>query len=60
MTLSKLIIPLGIFTWIVMILAVLTGRRIIKAKLIVHKTLAIVGIASATIHGLIVIYLNFF
>jgi len=43
-----------------MILAVLTGRRIIKAKLIVHKTLAIVGIASATIHGLIVIYLNFF
>jgi len=60
MTLSKLIIPFGIFTWIVMILAVLTGRRIIKAKLIVHKTLAIVGIASATIHGLIVIYLNFF
>lgn len=60
MFLSKLIILLGIFTWTIMALAVLTGRHIIKAKLIVHKTLASIGILSATIHGLIVIYLNFF
>ena len=60
MSLSKLIIPLGIFTWTIMVLAVLTGRRIIKTKLIVHKTLAVIAIVSATIHGFIVIYLNNF
>jgi hypothetical protein len=60
MFLSKLVIPFGIFTWTVMVLAVLTGRRIIKVKLIVHKTLAWIGISSATIHGLIFIYLNYF
>ena len=58
--LSKLIIPLGIFTWTIMVLAVLTGRRIIKTKLIIHKTLAVIAIISATIHGVIVIYLNYF
>jgi hypothetical protein len=60
MFLSKLIIPLGIATWAVMLLTILTGRRIIKAKLSVHKALAAATIAAATIHGLIVIYLNYF
>lgn len=57
---SKLIVPLGIFTWVVMVLTVLTGRRLIKAPLTVHKILAALGIISATIHGIIVIALNFF
>lgn len=58
MFLAKLIVPLGIFTWLLVLLAVLTGLRIVKAKLAAHRVLALVAIASATIHGLIVIYMN--
>ncbi len=57
---SKLIIPLGIFTWTVMVMAVLTGRRLIKAPLAWHKILAALALTTATIHGLIVIALYFF
>jgi len=60
MDLSKYIIPLGIFTYSFMLLAVLTGIRIIKVKVKVHKAIAIIGIIGATIHVALVIYLNYF
>ncbi len=60
MFLSKILPYLGLGSWLLMVLAVLTGRHIIKAKLSVHKSLAIVAIAIATIHGLIFVYLNYF
>lgn len=60
MDLSRLIIPLGIFSYGFMLLAVLTGTRIIKVKIKHHKLLALIGIIGASIHLVIVIYLNYF
>ncbi len=60
MDLSGLIIPLGIFSYGFVLLAVLTGTRIIKVKVKRHKLLALIGIVSASVHLLIVIYLNYF
>ena len=59
MDLSGLIIPLGIFSYAFMLLAVLTGTRIIKLTLKHHRLFALVGIIGAGIHLLLVIYLNF-
>ena len=60
MELSKLIIPLGISAYSVMLFVVLTGLRVIKLKVKWHKTIALIGISLATIHAAIVIYFNFF
>ena len=60
MELSKLIIPLGILAYSVMLFVVLTGLRVIKLKVKWHKTIALIGMSLATIHAAIVIYLNFF
>lgn len=59
MDLSRFLIPLGIFSYGFMLLAVLTGIRIIKVKVKRHKLLALIAIVSASIHLLIVIYLNY-
>ncbi|MCX7994806.1 MAG: hypothetical protein N3A65_03395 [candidate division WOR-3 bacterium] len=58
--LSELIKPIGIFAYVYILLAVLTGLKIIKAPLKVHRLLALIGIISATIHALIVLYLTYF
>jgi len=57
--LSGLIIPLGIVSYGFMLLAVLVGSRVIKLKLKHHKLFALFGILGASIHLLIVIYLNY-
>jgi hypothetical protein len=60
MNISTYGIPLGIFSYIVMLFAVLTGIRLIRVSVKVHKTIALIGIISATVHFAIVIYLNYF
>ncbi|MEO0094965.1 MAG: hypothetical protein ABIL39_08410 [candidate division WOR-3 bacterium] len=57
---SGLIKPLGIITYICVLLAVLTGSRVIKVPLKIHKLFAFIGIIIATIHALLVIYLTYF
>jgi hypothetical protein len=57
--LSGLIIPLGIFSYGFMLLTILTGTRIIKLKLKHHKLFALISIVGASIHLVIVIYLNY-
>ena len=59
MDLSGWIIPLGVVSYAFMLLAVLTGTRIIKLKVKHHKMLALIGIVGATVHLFIVIYLNY-
>uniref|UniRef100_A0A7V0Z6D4 Uncharacterized protein n=1 Tax=candidate division WOR-3 bacterium TaxID=2052148 RepID=A0A7V0Z6D4_UNCW3 len=56
----NLIKPLGIITYISILLAVLTGLRIIKLNIKWHRLIALLGIIGATIHGLIVLYLTYF
>lgn len=60
MELSNLIIPLGIFSYGVMLLAVLTGIRLIKLKVKHHRLIALIGIIAASIHATLVIYYNYF
>ena len=60
MDLSSFIVPLGIFSYSFMLLAVLTGVRIIKVKLQHHRLLALIAIIGASVHGALVIYLNYF
>lgn len=57
---GDLIKPLGIVTYICVLLAVLTGLKIIKAPLKIHRFIALIAILLATIHALIVIYLTYF
>lgn len=60
MDLSALIKPIGIVTYCLLLLTFGTGIRIIKTKLWVHKLLSILTLVFATIHGFMVIYLNYF
>lgn len=56
--LSRLLIPVGILVYIGFILVILTGLRVIKTKVSVHKTLALIAFILATLHGLVVYLLN--
>lgn len=58
--LSSLLIPFGIFTYIWFLLIILTGLRVIKTKVSVHKTLALIGLILGTIHAGVMIYLSYF
>lgn len=60
MDLSGLIIPLGVFSYLFILLAVLTGTRVIKVKLKYHKLFALIGTAGAAVHLMIAIYLSYF
>jgi hypothetical protein len=60
MDLYRLLIPLGIFSYSFMLLAVLTGTRVIKVKVKHHKLFAMISIAGASIHLVIVLYLYYF
>ncbi len=56
----RFVIPLGIFSYGMLALAVLTGIRLIKLKVKYHKLIAVIGIIGATIHAALVIYYNYF
>lgn len=60
MELSSIIIPLGIFSYSFMLLAILTGARVIKLTFKHHRLLALIAIIGASIHAALVIYLNYF
>jgi hypothetical protein len=52
--LANLIIPLGISTFLSLILGIISGVR--RWKLKVHKTIAIITIILAALHAALVIY----
>jgi len=57
MDLTGLIMPLGIVSYALMLLAVLTGARVIKLKVKYHKLIALVALIGASIHlGLVIFY----
>jgi DMSO/TMAO reductase YedYZ heme-binding membrane subunit len=58
--LSRLLIPFGIFTFVWFLLTVLTGLRVIKVKISVHRTLALITLILASIHAGFMIYLTYF
>ncbi len=52
--LANLIIPLGISTYLSLILGIISGVR--RWKLKIHKTIAVITIILATLHATLVIY----
>lgn len=60
MDLYRFVIPLGLVSYGLIFLAVLSGLRVIKVKVKVHKIIAFLGLIGATIHAAIVIYYNYF
>jgi len=54
--LANLIIPLGILTYLSLILGIISGLKRWKIKH--HKTIAIIAIIFATLHASLVIYFN--
>lgn len=60
MELSDFIRPLGLFSYVIILLAVLTGARVIKLKVKQHRLIGLIGIVGATLHAALVIYYNYF
>jgi hypothetical protein len=54
--LANLIIPLGILTYLAVILGIISGVR--RWKLKAHKVIAVVAVILATLHAALVIYFN--
>ncbi len=52
--LANLIIPLGILTYLSVILGIISGLK--RWKLRAHKAIAIIAIILATLHAALVIY----
>ncbi len=58
MGLYDLVMPFGIVTYVLILLAVLTGIRRIKLHPKWHKRIAFTALVFATLHAGIVIYLK--
>ena len=58
MDLYSLVVPLGIIAYILIVLAILTGKRIIKLKPVYHRLFAWLALSVITVHAAIVIYYN--
>ncbi len=56
----KFVIPLGITTFIFLVLTLLSGLHIIKVKLKMHRILGFVTLFFALCHAGLVIYLTYF
>lgn len=54
--LASLIIPLGILTYLSVLLGIISGIR--RWRLKVHKTIAVIAIILATLHAALVVYFN--
>ncbi len=52
--LANFIIPLGIMTYLSLILVIISGIK--RWKLKIHKTIAIITVVLATLHASLVIY----
>ncbi len=60
MDVANLIMPLGVVSYVLMLLAILTGTRVIKLKVKHHMLIALVAILAASLHFTIIIYYNYF
>jgi NADH:ubiquinone oxidoreductase subunit 6 (subunit J) len=55
----RLMVPMGIVFYLLILLAVLTGLRVIRVKLAVHRLLALIGAGGGLIHALIGAYITY-
>jgi len=57
---DEIVVFMGIVAYSLILTSFLTGMKIIKVKYKVHKIIGIIGFSCASIHGLFMIYYNFF
>ncbi len=57
---NKISLYLAILTYLWFLLVILTGLRVIKAKVSTHKRLALIALILATVHGMLMLYLMYF
>jgi hypothetical protein len=57
--LYSLVMPLGIATYVVLLVTFLVGLRVIKVKFKIHKVLAIITLLLASLHAILILYLNY-
>jgi uncharacterized YccA/Bax inhibitor family protein len=55
----RLMVPMGIVFYVLIVLAVLTGLRVIKVKLATHRLLALIGAGGGLVHALIGAYITY-
>lgn len=60
MNLYSFILPLGIISYSLLLLTILTGARVIKVKISYHKLLGILTLITVTLHASLAIYLSYF
>ncbi len=56
---DNLLIYFGIAGYAIILITFLTGIKVIKAKHIVHKTTAIIGVIVASVHAIAMFYFNY-
>jgi hypothetical protein len=59
MGLYALAVPLGIATYCIMWLSVLSGTRVIKVGFNWHRRFGLIGIVLASVHAGIILYFKF-
>ena len=60
MDLYTITILIGVLTYILLLITILIGRRVIKLSFKMHKFFAFSTITSASFHAGLFIYMNFF
>ncbi|MBA7516125.1 hypothetical protein ES705_08170 [subsurface metagenome] len=51
---------MGILSYVLILFSFLTGIKILKVKYKVHRTIGIIGFSGASVHGILMLYLNVF
>ena len=59
MGLYELVVPLGIATYGIMWLSVLSGTRVIKVGFSWHRRFGLTGIALASVHAGLIVYFKY-
>lgn len=60
MELYSLVIPLGILTFVLLLLTLLMGLRVIKVRFKTHRLFGILTFMSAILHAGLIVYLSYF
>ena len=56
----KLLVPFGIFIYIMFMVTLLMGMRVIKVQLKLHRIFGIASVCLGTLHAIVMIYINYF
>jgi hypothetical protein len=56
----KSLVPFAVLTYILFVVTILMGVRVIRVSLKVHRLFGFISIGLATIHAIVMIYITYF